>query len=69
MMRRTRPSSTGIALFVDGDDLFVVEAGGPEEKLKAHEASVDKSDRKPRIREPRSAFEMRTRVGLKVITR
>ena len=37
------PFQYWIALFVHGDDLFVIEAGGPEEKLKAHAASIDKA--------------------------
>ncbi len=37
------PYQYWIAVFVVGDDLFVVEAGGPETKLKAHEAGIDKA--------------------------
>jgi hypothetical protein len=40
---KNAPFQYWVALFVEGDELFVVEAGGPEEKLKAHEASVDKA--------------------------
>ena len=37
------PYQYWITLFVAGDDLFVVEAGGPVDKIKTHEAGIDKA--------------------------